>query len=174
MNVKKLQGTRMNVSTVRGTLKIKAIYAESSQVSCSSGRIQLGHIHGEEQHHLIQTIDPSFTSPPTRMPKWGSPLIENSSWGTNLHLMLEGLLFWCFPQVPNGILGELKLTLRFEHKKQQQHKCVMLSEILFCLELSLPQLIDGSHYLPGVNVAVCNTSASKICNHIFYTFFLKR
>lgn len=52
----------MNVSTECGTLKVKAIYAESSQVSCSSGRIQLGHIHGEEQHHLIQTIDPSFTS----------------------------------------------------------------------------------------------------------------
>lgn len=59
--------------------------------------------------------------------------------------------------------------LRFDPKKQQQHKCVMLSEILFCLELSLSQLIDGSHYLPGVNVA-CNTSDSKICNHIFYTF----
>lgn len=65
--------------------------------------------------------------------------------------------------------------LRFEPKMQQQHKCVMLSEILFCLELSLSQRIDGSHYLPGVNVAVCNTSsASKISNHIFDTFFKKR
>ncbi|XP_056907660.1 protein FAM185A [Takifugu flavidus] len=47
VDVKKLQGTRMNVSTEHGTLKVKAIYAESSQVSCSSGRIQLGHIHGK-------------------------------------------------------------------------------------------------------------------------------
>ena len=36
----------MNVSTERGQLKVKAIYAESSKVSSSSGEIQLGHIHG--------------------------------------------------------------------------------------------------------------------------------
>lgn len=117
VDVKKLQGTRMNVSTERGTLKVKAIYAESSQVSCSSGRIQLGHIHGEEQHDLIQPIDPSFTSPPTRTPKWGWPSIENSSWGTYLHLMLEGLLFWRFPQIPNGILGELKTDVEVSAQK---------------------------------------------------------
>ncbi|CAJ1056931.1 protein FAM185A [Xyrichtys novacula] len=46
VDVKKLQGTRMNVSTERGVLKVKAIYAESSCVSSSSGRVELGHVHG--------------------------------------------------------------------------------------------------------------------------------
>lgn len=46
VDVKKLQGTRMNVSTERGPLKVKAIYAESSCVSSCSGRIELGHVHG--------------------------------------------------------------------------------------------------------------------------------
>lgn len=62
MDVKKLQGTRMNVSTECGTLKIKAIYAESTRVSSSSGTIQLGHVHGETHRHrllhLIQTVNP--------------------------------------------------------------------------------------------------------------------
>ncbi|KAG7523368.1 hypothetical protein JOB18_045504 [Solea senegalensis] len=47
VDVKKLQGTRMNVSTERGSLKVKAIYAESSSISSSSGRIQLGLVHGD-------------------------------------------------------------------------------------------------------------------------------
>ncbi|XP_041852586.1 protein FAM185A [Melanotaenia boesemani] len=46
VNVKKLQGTAMNVSTENGPLKVKAIYAESSCVSSCSGRIELGHVHG--------------------------------------------------------------------------------------------------------------------------------
>nr|XP_046250537.1 protein FAM185A [Scatophagus argus] len=46
VNVKKLQGTKMNVSTEGGPLKVKAIYAESSCVSSCSGRIELGHVHG--------------------------------------------------------------------------------------------------------------------------------
>lgn len=46
VDVKKLQGTRMNVSTEHGALKVKAIYAESSCVSSSSGRVELGHVHG--------------------------------------------------------------------------------------------------------------------------------
>ncbi|KAM9753582.1 protein FAM185A [Menidia menidia] len=46
VNVKKLQGTEMNVSTERGPLKVKAIYAESSCVSSCSGRIELGNVHG--------------------------------------------------------------------------------------------------------------------------------
>ncbi|XP_041650967.1 protein FAM185A [Cheilinus undulatus] len=46
VDVKKLQGTRMNVSTERGPLKVKAIYAESSCVSSCSGRVELGHVHG--------------------------------------------------------------------------------------------------------------------------------
>ncbi|XP_034541698.1 protein FAM185A [Notolabrus celidotus] len=46
VDVKKLQGTRMNVSTERGALKVKNIYAESSCVSSYSGRVELGHVHG--------------------------------------------------------------------------------------------------------------------------------
>ncbi|XP_022057375.1 protein FAM185A [Acanthochromis polyacanthus] len=46
VDVKKLQGTRMNVSTEHGPLKVKAIYAESSCISSSSGRVELGHVHG--------------------------------------------------------------------------------------------------------------------------------
>ena len=38
----------MNVSTERGPLKVKAIYAESSCVSSCSGRVELGHVHGEQ------------------------------------------------------------------------------------------------------------------------------
>ncbi|KAG7217378.1 hypothetical protein INR49_021545 [Caranx melampygus] len=45
VDVKKLQGTRMTVSTEHGPLKVKAIYAESSSISSCSGRIQLGHVH---------------------------------------------------------------------------------------------------------------------------------
>ncbi|XP_039988860.1 protein FAM185A [Xiphias gladius] len=46
VDVKKLQGTKMNVSTEHGPLKVKAIYAESSCISSCVGRVQLGHIHG--------------------------------------------------------------------------------------------------------------------------------
>ncbi|KAM3869968.1 protein FAM185A [Diretmus argenteus] len=46
VDVKKLQGTRMNVSTEHGPLKVKAIYAESTSVSSSSGRVELGLVHG--------------------------------------------------------------------------------------------------------------------------------
>lgn len=46
VDVKKLQGTKMNVSTERGPLKVKAIYAESSCVSSCSGKLELGHVHG--------------------------------------------------------------------------------------------------------------------------------
>ncbi|XP_045892799.1 protein FAM185A [Micropterus dolomieu] len=45
--VKKLQGTKMNVSTECGPLKIKAIYAESSFISSCSGKVELGHVHGD-------------------------------------------------------------------------------------------------------------------------------
>ncbi|XP_068168997.1 protein FAM185A isoform X2 [Antennarius striatus] len=46
VDVKKLQGTKMNVSTEHGLLKVKAIYAESSSISSSSGRVELGNVHG--------------------------------------------------------------------------------------------------------------------------------
>ncbi|XP_063335957.1 protein FAM185A isoform X1 [Pelmatolapia mariae] len=47
VDVKKLQGTKMNVSTEHGPLKVKAIYAESTCISSRSGRVNLGHVHGE-------------------------------------------------------------------------------------------------------------------------------
>ncbi|KAF1386581.1 hypothetical protein PFLUV_G00096340 [Perca fluviatilis] len=46
VDIKKLQGTKMNISTEHGPLKVKAIYAESSCVSSCSGRVELGHVHG--------------------------------------------------------------------------------------------------------------------------------
>ncbi|XP_068579209.1 protein FAM185A [Cebidichthys violaceus] len=46
VEVKKLQGTKMNISTERGPLRVKAIYAESSCVSSCSGRVELGNVHG--------------------------------------------------------------------------------------------------------------------------------
>lgn len=47
VDVKKLQGTKMNVETEHGSVKVKAIYAESSSVSSCTGKIELGHVHGE-------------------------------------------------------------------------------------------------------------------------------
>lgn len=46
VDVKKLQGTKMNVSTEHGPLRVKAIYAESSCISSCSGKVELGHVHG--------------------------------------------------------------------------------------------------------------------------------
>ncbi|XP_028815252.1 protein FAM185A isoform X3 [Denticeps clupeoides] len=47
VDLHKIQGTTMNVSTEHGLLKVKAIYAESTTVMSSSGQIQLGHVHGD-------------------------------------------------------------------------------------------------------------------------------
>lgn len=46
VDVKKLQGTTMNVSSEHGFVKVKAIYAESSSILSSTGRVELGHVHG--------------------------------------------------------------------------------------------------------------------------------
>ncbi|KAK9516826.1 hypothetical protein VZT92_024736 [Zoarces viviparus] len=46
VDVKKLQGTKINISTERGPLRVKAVYAESSCVSSCSGRVELGNVHG--------------------------------------------------------------------------------------------------------------------------------
>ncbi|XP_026167649.1 protein FAM185A isoform X2 [Mastacembelus armatus] len=46
VDVKKLQGSKMKVSTERGPLKVKTIYAESSCFSSFSGKVELGHVHG--------------------------------------------------------------------------------------------------------------------------------
>uniref|UniRef100_A0A8C7ZN49 Family with sequence similarity 185 member A n=1 Tax=Oryzias sinensis TaxID=183150 RepID=A0A8C7ZN49_9TELE len=48
VNIKKLQGTKMNVCTESGSLKVKAVYSESSCMSSSSGKIELGHAHGKQ------------------------------------------------------------------------------------------------------------------------------
>uniref|UniRef100_A0A3Q3RUV7 Family with sequence similarity 185 member A n=1 Tax=Mastacembelus armatus TaxID=205130 RepID=A0A3Q3RUV7_9TELE len=47
VDVKKLQGSKMKVSTERGPLKVKTIYAESSCFSSFSGKVELGHVLGE-------------------------------------------------------------------------------------------------------------------------------
>lgn len=39
----------MNMSTEHGPINVKAIYAESSAVTSSSGRIHIGHVHGENR-----------------------------------------------------------------------------------------------------------------------------
>ncbi|XP_072327436.1 protein FAM185A isoform X2 [Scyliorhinus torazame] len=46
VEIDKLQGTSMNISTTDGALKTKYIYAESSHLSSSNGNIELGNIHG--------------------------------------------------------------------------------------------------------------------------------
>ncbi|XP_048015263.1 protein FAM185A [Megalobrama amblycephala] len=47
IDIMKIQGTTMNLSTEHGDLKVKAIYGESTSLSTSSGNIQIGHVHGE-------------------------------------------------------------------------------------------------------------------------------
>ncbi|XP_059843193.1 uncharacterized protein fam185a isoform X1 [Hypanus sabinus] len=45
VEIEKLQGTDMNISTTDGALKTKYIYAKSSHLSSSIGNIELGNIH---------------------------------------------------------------------------------------------------------------------------------
>ncbi|NXT29154.1 F185A protein, partial [Syrrhaptes paradoxus] len=46
VNIEKLQGTSINISTEDGLLKTKYLYAESSSLSSVAGDILLGSIHG--------------------------------------------------------------------------------------------------------------------------------
>ncbi|XP_051890011.1 protein FAM185A [Pristis pectinata] len=46
VEIDKLQGTTMNISTADGVLKTKYIYAKSSHLSSSIGNIELGNVHG--------------------------------------------------------------------------------------------------------------------------------
>ncbi|XP_072097724.1 fibrinogen-like 2a isoform X1 [Mobula birostris] len=46
VEIDKLQGTNMNISTTDGALKTRYIYAKSSHLSSSIGNIELGNIHG--------------------------------------------------------------------------------------------------------------------------------
>ncbi|XP_014351216.1 protein FAM185A isoform X3 [Latimeria chalumnae] len=47
VDINKLQGTVMNISTEGGMLKTKYIYAESSHLSSTVGDIELGSVHGD-------------------------------------------------------------------------------------------------------------------------------
>lgn len=47
VDIKKIQGTTMNLCMEHGDLKVKAIYAETTSVTTSSGNIQIGHVHGQ-------------------------------------------------------------------------------------------------------------------------------
>ncbi|NXG81526.1 F185A protein, partial [Stercorarius parasiticus] len=49
VNIEKLQGTSINISTEDGLLKTKYLYAESSSLSSVAGDILLGSIHGKEE-----------------------------------------------------------------------------------------------------------------------------
>ncbi|XP_023666194.1 protein FAM185A isoform X1 [Paramormyrops kingsleyae] len=46
VDIKKIQGTSLNVSTEHGPLKVKAVYAVSTSLSSSSGNVELGSVHG--------------------------------------------------------------------------------------------------------------------------------
>ncbi|XP_078275838.1 protein FAM185A [Rhinoraja longicauda] len=62
VDIDKLQGTTMSISTTTGTLKTKYIYAKSSHLSSSIGNIELGNIHGSvtiETEAGAVTIDSS-------------------------------------------------------------------------------------------------------------------
>ncbi|XP_078409393.1 protein FAM185A isoform X4 [Cetorhinus maximus] len=52
VEIDKLQGTSMNISTTDGSLKTKYIYAESSHLSSSNGNIELGNIHDSSDGSL--------------------------------------------------------------------------------------------------------------------------
>ncbi|NXY45449.1 F185A protein, partial [Ceuthmochares aereus] len=49
VNIEKLQGTSINISTECGLLKTKYLYAETSSLSSEAGDILLGSIHGKKK-----------------------------------------------------------------------------------------------------------------------------
>uniref|UniRef100_A0A8C9EPP3 Family with sequence similarity 185 member A n=1 Tax=Pavo cristatus TaxID=9049 RepID=A0A8C9EPP3_PAVCR len=55
VNIEKLQGTSINISTEDGLLKTKYLYAESSSLSSVAGDILLGSIHGKTLAQAVQT-----------------------------------------------------------------------------------------------------------------------
>ncbi|XP_069765827.1 fibrinogen-like 2a isoform X3 [Narcine bancroftii] len=55
VEIEKLQGTNMNISTTNGALKTKYIYAKSSHLSSSIGNIELGNIHDSSDGNLKAT-----------------------------------------------------------------------------------------------------------------------
>ncbi|XP_053572510.1 protein FAM185A [Bombina bombina] len=62
VDIEKLLGTSVNISTQGGHLKAKYLYAESSSMSSSAGDISLGSIHGEIKAHTEEgniTVDSS-------------------------------------------------------------------------------------------------------------------
>ncbi|NWR77035.1 F185A protein, partial [Centropus unirufus] len=58
VNIEKLQGTSINISTEYGLLKTKYLYAETSSLSSEAGDILLGSIHGNTS---LQTKTGSIT-----------------------------------------------------------------------------------------------------------------
>ncbi|NXQ25588.1 F185A protein, partial [Alaudala cheleensis] len=58
VNIEKLQGTTINISTEDGLLKTKYLYAESASLSSESGDIMLGSVHGNTN---LQTKRGSIT-----------------------------------------------------------------------------------------------------------------
>lgn len=62
IDVKKLQGTTMNVSTEHGPLKVKAIYAASSCVTSCTGKVEVGNVHGELQEQTSSLHRNKFVS----------------------------------------------------------------------------------------------------------------
>ncbi|XP_061438074.1 protein FAM185A isoform X2 [Rhineura floridana] len=51
VNIEKLQGSSINISTKNGLLKAKYLYAESSFLSSAAGDILLGNVHGDTTLH---------------------------------------------------------------------------------------------------------------------------
>lgn len=47
VDIEKLQGSTINISTKDGSLKIKYLYAESSYLSSAAGDILMGNVHGK-------------------------------------------------------------------------------------------------------------------------------
>lgn len=47
MDIEKLQGSTVNISTKDGSLKTKYLYAESSHLSSAAGDIFMGNVHGK-------------------------------------------------------------------------------------------------------------------------------
>ncbi|NXX74181.1 F185A protein, partial [Urocolius indicus] len=54
VNIEKLQGTSINISTEDGLLKTKYLYAETSSLSSVAGDILLGSIHGKKESMIYK------------------------------------------------------------------------------------------------------------------------
>ncbi|XP_078091750.1 protein FAM185A isoform X1 [Mustelus asterias] len=109
VEIDKLQGANMNISTTDGALKTKYIYAESSHLSSSKGNIELGNVHGNVTIRTdagAVTVDSSDGSL-TASTKQGDLDIYISQLGiVNLQTQ-EGSITL---KVPKALTAELQLT----------------------------------------------------------------